>query len=200
MAADASRGDAAAGGPPVFALPGVPLKTEQMGELPAPQAEEMNAADPAVPPVEAAPAETAPTAAAPAPGKDLDFHLAAANKYSAKKKYRSAAAEYGAALGFLTAGDARAVRLLERQGAMLLRAGDGAGAQGHFLAAIGKAKELNVSGKDLAAAHLGLGYCLEKVNNIPDAIINYEKALQLSSGKTIKARIAKTISDLKKAP
>lgn len=202
VAADAPREEAAAGGPPPFALPGVPLKNEQMDELPAPLEQRINTEAPAAsaPAAEAAAAGATVGFVAPDAGKDLDFHLAAARKYSAKRKYRSSAAEYGAALGFLPAGDVRAVRLLERRGAMTLRAGDVAGARVHFIAAIDKAKELNVSGKDLAAAHLGLGYCLEKANNIPDAMINYEKALGLSRGRAVKARIARTIRDLKKSP
>ena len=103
-------------------------------------------------------------------------------------------------MGFLPAGDARAVRLLERQGAMLLRAGDAPRASEHFLSAIKKAGELKISGKDLADSYLGLGYCMEKAKRIPDAINSYEKALEFSGSKKTKARIAKTISDLKNLP
>lgn len=202
-----SRGDDSS---QVFSLPGVPMKymppqgwakpkpkTETAAETPAP------AAAPAAPPEEkpAAPAAPQPEAAAAKPegdkAGDLEFHLSAARKYAARKHYRSAAAEYAAAAPFLPAGDARAVHLLERQGAMLLRSGDEAKAAGLFSAAIGKAKELKAAGGDLANAHLGLGYCLEKKNDVPAALANYEKALQLSSSRTIKARIAKTIDDLK---
>ena len=208
-AIDNPRGGDAIGSPPVFALPGVPLKNELLAEelpaLPETPAGETKAEAPAAPPDElapaaAVPAETKPAVAAPAAGKDLDFHIAAGGKYAAKKKYRSAAAEYGAALLYLPAKDPRAVYLLEREGAMMLKAGDAARAQGYFQASIESARELNVSGKDLANSHLGLGYCLEKAGKVPDAIANYQKAMELSSNKTIKARLAKTISDLKKTP
>ena len=187
--------------PPAFALPGVPMKSD----LPIAGVEEKTSETPAAPAPEAAPAEVKPEEAKPAAAAadtsgELDFHLAAAGKYAARKKYRSAAAEYGAALGFLPAGDARAVRLLERQGAMLLRAGDAPRAGEHFLSAIKKAEELKTSGKELADSYLGLGYCMEKAKRIPDAINSYEKALEFSGSKKIKARIAKTISDLKSLP
>lgn len=193
-----ARVESAGATPPAFALPGVPMKAD----LPIAGVEEKTSEAPAAPPAEAAPAEAKPEEAKPAAvtadtSGELDFHLAAAGKYAAKKRYRSAAAEYGAALGFLPAGDARAVRLLERRGAMLLRAGDGPGASEHFLSAIKKAEELKTSGKELADSYLGLGYCLEKEKKVRDAINSYEKALELSRGKTVKARIAKTISDLK---
>lgn len=196
-----ARVESAGAAPPAFALPGVPMKSD----LPIAGVEEKTSETPAAPPAEAAPAEVKPEQARPAEAAvdtsgELDFHMAAAARYAAKKRYRSAAAEYGAALGFLPGGDARAVRLLERQGAMLLRAGDGKKAQEYFLSAIGKAKEFNASGKDLADSHLGLGYCLEKEKKVQDAISSYEKALELSRGKTVKARIAKTISDLKNLP
>ena len=189
------RGEAAGGKTPAFALPGVPLKSETGAAL----AEEKKP-EAAAEPAEANPAEAKPAEAAPAASGDLEFHLAAARKYSTAKKYRSAAAEYGAALKFLPAGDAQAVHLLERQGAMLLRVGDAPKAKEHFLSAISKAKELNASGEDLASSHLGLGYCLEKDNKIQEAIDSYEKARVLSGSKKVKARITKTISDLKKAP
>ena len=200
-AAKNTRVESAGSTPPAFALPGVPMKTD----LPIAGVEEKTSEAPAAPAAEAVPAEVKPEEAKPAAvvadtSAELDFHLGAAGKYAAKKRYHSAAAEYGAALGFLPAGDARAVRLLERQGAMLLRAGNGKKAQEYFLSAIGKAKELNTSGKDLADSHLGLGYCLEKEKKVRDAISSYEKALELSRGKTVKARIAKTISDLKNRP
>lgn len=189
-----------------FSLPGVPMKymppqgwakPKPKEEAPAP------AAAPAAPPAEQpAPAPESPApAAAPAQetGGDLEFHLGAARKYAFKKQYRSAAAEYGAAVPFLPAGDARAVQLLERQGAMLLRAGDTAKAGPLFSSAISKAEELKTAGADLANAHLGLGYCLEKKGDIPGAIKSYEKARALSTSRTIKARLAKTIGDLKAA-
>ena len=180
---------AAAKTSPAFALPGVPMANDQ----PAEPAGEKKTETTAAPSAEARPAEAAAVS-----GKDLEFHLDAAAKHSTKKRFRSAAAEYGAAIPFLPAGDARAVRLLERQGAMQLRAGSMAKAREHFLAAIEKAKELNSSGIDLADSYLGLGYCQEKEAKIQDAISSYEKALELSASKNVKARIANTISDLKK--
>ena len=188
------------GTPPAFALPGVPLKSDLEAEIAAKAQPEAAVTPPAEASPAATPAETAPAVAAPATGNDLEFHLGAAKRYAARRQYRSAAAEYGAALPFLPAGDARAVYLLERQGAMVLRTGSEAKAGEHFLAAIAKAKELNASGNDLANSHLGLGYCLEKAKDIPGAIANYEKALELSGSAKVKARIAETISDLKKLP
>ncbi|MBI4350315.1 MAG: hypothetical protein HY550_02645 [Elusimicrobia bacterium] len=203
---------AVAGARPAFALPGVPLRedaqpaaAEKEPEAPASSAAAAapEQAAPAEPVAEARPAEDKPAEAAPpapaAASGDLDFHLAAAGKYSVKKKYRSAAAEYGAALGFIPAGDARAVHALERQGAMLLRAGDEPGAKEYFLSAISRAGELGTSGKDLSNAYLGLGYCLEKAHKVKDAIGSYEKARRLASGKKARARISRTINDLKKA-
>lgn len=196
-----ARVESGGGTPPAFALPGVPLKSDLEAEIAAKAQPEAGATLPAEAKPETAPAaQNAPAAAAPAAGKDLEFHLGAAKRYAARRQYRSAAAEYGAALAFLPAGDASAVYLLERQGAMVLRTGSEAKAREHFLAAIAKAKELNAAGNDLANSHLGLGYCLEKAKDIPGAIANYEKALELSGSAKVKARIAETISDLKKLP
>lgn len=191
-----------------FSLPGVPMKymppqgwakPKPKEEAPAPAPVAMPARQPAPAPESPAPAPSAAPAAAPEAGGDLEFHISAARKYAFRKQYRSAAAEYGAAVPFLPAGDARAVQLLERQGAMLLRAGDTAKAGPLFSSAISKAEELKTAGADLANAHLGLGYCLEKKGDIPGAIKSYEKARALSTSRTIKARLAKTIGDLKAA-
>lgn len=193
-----------------FSLPGVPLKfmppparakTAPAAAAPAPAEKPAPAAAKPAPDEEAAPAPAAAPAApaAEAANGDLDYHLAAAKKYSLKKKYRSAAAEYAAAAPFLPAGDPRAVQLLERQGAMLLRAGSEPKAKEAFQAAIKKAAELKASGEDLANAHLGLGYCFEKAKNTPEALKNYEKAAELTKSKRNKAKIAQTIADLKSA-
>lgn len=209
--------------PPAFALPGVPLRSdlaaapaaERKPEAPAPsRPAEYKPAETAAAPAAAksaavksaaAPAEVKPAsvpakpAAAPA-AEDFEFHFNSAKRYAGKKQYRSAAAEYAAAGGYLPAGDARAVHLLERQGAMLLRAGDEPKAQERFRGAIETAALIGHAGNDLANAHLGLAYCLEKAGKVPDALQNYERALALSSNKTIKARIAETIGGLKKNP
>lgn len=183
-----------------FSLPGVPLKfmppAARAKAAPAPAAEKT----PEEAPKPAPEPEPAPAAAAPAvsaPNGDLEYHISAAKKYAAKKQYKSAAAEYGAAVPFVPAGDALAVQLLERQGAMLLRAGAEPKAQTAFLAAIDKAKALKAGGNDLANAHLGLGYCLEKAKNIPEALKNYEKAKDLTTSPKLKTRISQTIADLK---
>ncbi len=184
-----------------FSLPGVPLKfmpppsrekAALAAEAPAPAPE---AAKPA------APATAAATAQAPTKSEEeLQFHLGAAKRYAFKKQYKSAAAEYGAARSFLPPGDTRGVNLAERQGTMLMRAESYAPAAELFRGAIQKAKELSTAGTDLANAHIGLGYCLEKQGNVPEALANYEKARELSPGKAAKARLAKAISDLKAAP
>jgi len=201
---DNSREESSIAKPPAYALPGVPLKNDIPSALPAevkPAAPKPAEPEPTAPkPAEPEPAGVKPAGTADDTGKDLAFHLAAAGKYAARKSYRSAAAEYGAAIPFLPVGDARAVHLLERQGAMMLRAGDEPKARERFLASIRKAEELKTSGNDLAAAYLGLGYCQEKEKKAPDAITSYEKAMELSGSKVIKARIAKTINDLKKTP
>jgi len=189
---------------PAFALPGVPMRNNLPAEKPRKRKKKTTEAAPGETiPREAAPdaepaGEPKPAAAAPVSNGDLEFHLSAAAKYAAGRKYNSAAAEYGAAAGFLPAFDIRAVHLLERQGAMLLRAGNMAKAQGYFSSAIEKAKELKSSGNDLAMAHLGLGYCLERENKISEAIANYEKVLDFTTSKTIKARVGETIDTLKK--
>jgi len=196
---DNPREGSGARAPLAFALPGVPLRSEvEEGSPAAPEGSKETDAQAALP----APAEPAPAApAAVFSQKDLDFHIAAADKYSARRKYRSAAAEYGAAQLYLPAGDVRSVHLLERQGAMMLRAGDMPRASGYFQAAIGKAKVLNMpGGNDLANAHLGFGYCLEKGNNIPEALVNYRKALEFTSSRKIKARVANTIKELEAKP
>lgn len=183
-----------------MSLPGVPMKymppQARKKALPPQKAlpEETAAA-----PAEPKPAEAQPVQNSPKAEEELQFHLGAAKKYYSKKYYKSAAAEYGAALSFVPAGDPRAVHILERQGAMLLRAGKYPEAGELFRGAISKAKEINTSGKDLANSHLGLAYCLEQQAKIPEAIENYEKAEKLSTSKTVKARIAKTISGLKAA-
>lgn len=194
---------------PPQALPGFPLGSVRP-HVPA----KARAAAPAGAPVAApaAPADDLPAAtassgvgaaelkqpAAAADPGDLTFHIAAADNYSARKKYRSAGAEYGAALRYLPDGDARAVHLLERQGAMLLKAGAAPKAKEYFLSAIKKAEELHAEGNDLADAQLGLGYCFEKENKLPEAISSYKKAMELTSSKAVKAKLSKTISDLKK--
>lgn len=190
-----------------FSLPGVPLKfmpppVRAKAAAPAPAAEPAPAAK--IPPAEAKPAPAekpapAAAAAADAANGDLEYHLSSARKYTAKKKYKSAAAEYAAAVPFLPPGDPRAVLFLERQGSMLLRAGSEPKAKEAFLAAIGKAADLKVAGNDLANAHLGLGYCYEKAKNKAEALKNYEKAKELTDSKKTKAKISKTIADLKAA-
>ena len=212
---DYPRGRNGSGTPPAFALPGVPLRNdlaaaapERKPEAPPSPAEykpaETAAAPAVTPAAKPAPVPAKTPAPAPAPAaktaEDFEFHFSAAKRYAGKKQYRSAAAEYAAAGGYLPAGDARAVHLLERQGAMLLRAGDEPKAQERFRGAIETAKLIGHSGNDLANAHLGLAYCLEKAGKVPDALQNYERALALSSNKTIKARIAETIGGLKKKP
>jgi tetratricopeptide (TPR) repeat protein len=186
-----------------FSLPGVPLEfmPPPIREKAAPAAE---APAPAPAPETAKPAPTA-TAAAPAQAlskqeEELQFHLGAARRYASKKQYKSAAAEYGAAKNFLPPGDKRGVNLAERQGTMLMRAESYAAAAEVLRGAIAKAKELNTAGTDLANAHIGLGYCLEKQGNVPDALANYEKASAISPSKAVKARLAKAIADLKAAP
>ncbi len=196
-----------------YVLPGVPMKSELPPALAELNKTEMPAAEPAETKAEvpaeasiqikapqAEPVEAKPAAAAPASDGDLEFHLAAAGKYFSRKQYKSAAAEYRAAMPFLPAGDARAVYLLERQGAMQLKAGKDLKAQEQFLAAIGKAKELNTAGEDMANAYLGLGYLQEKARKIPAALASYEKSLELTGSKTLKARLLATINGLKKTP
>lgn len=211
--AGGSAGNTAARKPPTFALPGVPLRedlpqaAEPAAEEPAPAPAPAAEAKPEEPAPAAAPAETAaapaeakPPAAGSESEKELAFHLRSARRYAAAKRYRSAAAEYGASLGFIPEGDARSVHALERQGAMVLKAGDTAKAMEHFQAAIARANGMKASGRDVANAYLGLGYCQEQAKKIPDALASYEKAMQFSTSPKIKSRIAKTISDLKKAP
>jgi tetratricopeptide (TPR) repeat protein len=212
---------------PVFALPGVPMKSEMEADETAKKSEpaaEAPAADPSAAPAALHSAKPlgalpgVPPPAAPAPAKplepavaapaapaadsgDLTFHLNAAKKYAAKRRYRSAAAEYEAAVPFLPAGDARAVRLLERQGAMMLKLNKKDKAQGYFEAAVAKAKDLNAPAADgLGEAYLGLGYCQEKAGKAQDAVASYEKAMELSDSKTVKARLADSIAALKKKP
>ncbi|MDD2804157.1 MAG: hypothetical protein PHV33_01270 [Elusimicrobiales bacterium] len=184
-----------------FSLPGVPLKFMPPAARPKPAApapaEEPPQAEAPKPAPETEPAPAAAAPAGSADNGDLDYHVAAAKKYASKKQYKSAAAEYGAAVPFVPAGDARAVQFLERQGAMLLRAGAEPKAKEAFLAAIDKAKALKAGANDLANAHLGLGYCLEKAKNIPEALKNYEKARDLTTSPKLKTRIAQTITDLK---
>ncbi len=212
--------------PPSFALPGVPLRNykEEPAAKPAAapsgsgtvevepadknSAPSSASAEPVyilAPAGKAAPSAAPSASSAPAAGaepaadpRDLKFHLAAARRYYARKKYLSAAAEFKAALRFLPAGDARAVYLLERQGAMLLRAGRLEKAQEDFKAAIAKAGDVGSSGEDLANAYLGLGYCQERTGNIAEAVANYQKAMAFTSRKMIKARLADTIRELKK--
>lgn len=205
--------------PKDFILPGVPMKSElpsalaELNKVQVTDAEPAEEKKPEAPeeapaqirtaaaiPAGVQPAEPKPAEAVPASNGDLEFHLAAAGKYFSRKQYKSAAAEYGAALPFLPAGDVRAVRLYERQGAMLLKAGRAPKAQEQFETAIAKANELGASGDDLANAYLGLGYCQEKAKKTPEAIASYEKAMELTGSKTVKARLTDTINDLKKNP
>lgn len=203
--------------PPTFALPGVPLRDD----LPSEEKPEVQAEETPAPAAEAAPAPAAPTpapapavqadpvpAAKPAPAvkpagaldpeKEIAYHLKAARRYSGAKRYRSAAAEYGAAAGFMAAGDDRLVHTGERQGAMLLRAGDMAKAQPYFQSAAAKAAELNSSGRDAVNAYLGLAYCQEKAGKTAEAVASYEKALVLTDNPQVKAKVAKTLDGLKK--
>jgi tetratricopeptide (TPR) repeat protein len=179
-----------------MSLPGVPLKymPPKAREKALPPQKALPEETPAPAPVEALPVQNTPKAE-----EELQFHLGAAKRYYSKKYYKSAAAEYGAALSFTPSGDTRTIYFMERQGAMLLRAGSYPEAGELFRGAIQKAKELNNSGKDLANSHLGLGYCLEQQGKIPEAIENYETAEKLSTSKANKARLAKTIKGLKAA-
>lgn len=184
-----------------FSLPGVPLKfmpppARAKAPAPAEAPAEAKSAPAAAP--EEAPAAPAAAPADSAVNGDLEYHLSSAKKYAFKKKFKSAAAEYAAAVPFLPAGDPRAVQLLERQGLMLLKAGGSEPkAKEAFQSAIAKAKELKTSGNDLANAHVGLAYCLEKANNVPEALKNYEIAKKLTTDRKVKARVTKTIADLK---
>ncbi len=196
----------------VYSLPGIPMKymppsvkaktaPKPAEAEPAETPEKTTAAQPAPPDKTpaAAPRATGPGAPPSGDSGDLLFHMNAAKRYAAGKKYLSAAAEFGAALPFLPPGDSRAVYLLERKGAMLLRAGKEQKAGEAFSQAIDKAAELKTAGNDLANSYLGLAYCLEKKGDIPSAIDNYEKALRLSRSRTVKARITKTLDELKSA-
>lgn len=193
-----SGGDEAGFTTPQYALPGSPL-----GADPSPARAEVKAAEtPAAPSAAGksaeAPAKPKPVAAEDERAKQLDFHLSAAEKYSAKRQYRSASAEYGAALDYLAALDARALDLLEQQGSMLLKAGDIAKAGESFQAAIKKGKELKASGRDLSESYRKLGYCMERENKTQEAISNYEEALEFTASKTMKDNISQAIATLKK--
>ena len=193
-----SGGDEAGFTTPQYALPGVPL-----GEDPSPARAAVQKAEPPAAPSAAGksaevPAKPEPVTAAEERAKYLDFHLSAAVKYYDKRQYRSAAAEYGAALDYLAALDARAVDLLEHQGSMLLKAGDIAKAGKSFQAAIEKGKELKASGRDLSESYRKLGYCMERENKAQEAISNYEEALEFTTSKTMKDNIAQAIATLKK--
>lgn len=186
------RNTSSIGAPLSFALPGVPLQSEMPGYAGAEPVPPPKQAGAKRPPSKYAPAEVPGTKA------DYEFHLSEARRYASKKKHLSAAAEYKAALGLLLADDPLTVHALERQGAMMLRANSTAKARKHFIAAIAKAKDLNLRNNDLAKAHLGLGFCQEKSKQIPEAIASYEKVLKFSTSSFIKRRVEKTISDLKK--
>ncbi|HNW42887.1 MAG TPA: PorV/PorQ family protein [Elusimicrobiales bacterium] len=154
------------------------------------------------PPVKAdipAPApDPEPTATEPATATNAA--LEAADRYYSQKDYSNAAAQYAAASKMLPEDDTLRIRVFERQGQISLKGKNIPKARGFYLAAIQTAKILAVTDVNVVNSYLGLAYCFDKSANIPAAIKNYEKALELSTNEKTKAGIRKTLQRLKSNP
>lgn len=126
-------------------------------------------------------------------------YLAAAGEALAKKDYSGAEGEYTRALASLPGNDKRRVFLYERRGWVALKLKDLPKARDFYLAAVTAAKQMELYDKDTINAYCGLAYCFEKLENIPLAIKNYERALDLTANAGVKREIEKTIRRLQAA-
>lgn len=135
---------------------------------------------------------------APAARKKASYedHLASADRYISQKDYPEAGEEYAAALAALPERDARRVFLFERRAWLALKENNVEGARDLYLAAITAAKQLDIYDANTVNAYCGLAYCFEKLENIPLAIKNYEKAMDITASAGVRSAIEKTLRRL----
>lgn len=131
---------------------------------------------------------------------EYQTYLDNADNYIAQRDYTNARQEYAKALINISVDDNRRVYLYERQGYMAVKEKNVARAKNYYLAAIGAAKMQTVYDKHAVNAYSGLAYCFEKTGNIPLAVKNYEKALELTADDNVARRIEKTLERLRAAP
>jgi tetratricopeptide (TPR) repeat protein len=128
---------------------------------------------------------------------DYQTCLSEARSHISRQDYKSAAQEYTKALGNLEADDNRRVYLYERLGYVAVKAKNYARAKNYYLAAVGAAKMHGVYDKHAVNAYSGLAYCFETTGNIPLAIKNYEKALELTADYAVAGRIEANLKHLR---
>ena len=123
--------------------------------------------------------------------------LASADRYVSQKDYPEAAEEYSAALASLKESDARRIFLFERRAWLALKENNVEGARDLYLAAISAAKQLGVYDANTVNAYCGLAYCFEKLENIPLAVRNYERAMDITASAGVRSAIEKTLRRLR---
>jgi len=123
--------------------------------------------------------------------------LASADRYVSQKDYPEAAEEYAAALASLQENDARRIFLFERRAWLALKENNVEEARDLYLAAISAAKQLGVYDANTVNAYCGLAYCFEKLENIPLAVRNYERAMDITASAGVRSAIEKTLRRLK---
>jgi|GEM_PF-510338 len=154
--------------------------------------QEAQALEPVSPPL--APTEAA--ADVPEWEKAYQAFTASADSYVEDKDYLSAAKEYASALKTLPENDSRRIFIFEREGQTALKLKNIQKAKDYYLASIKISNKLNFPETIVINSYLGLAYCFEQSGNITPAIRNYEKALELSSNTTTKARIWRILDKL----
>lgn len=130
---------------------------------------------------------------------EYETRAALGDGYFSRKEYKSALAEYGAALSALAPDDGRRVYGLERQAAACLKLNDLNKAREFYLAAIMTAKKMNLGGKDLVNSYLGLAYCFGRSGKTGLAAKNYRKALSLSESEAVRNKIRTILEKLESA-
>ncbi len=125
-----------------------------------------------------------------------ETYIEYAEDYITAKDYAKAVGEYTNALKALEPKDPRAVFVLERKGMCFTRLKNYARAKGSCASSIKTAKALGLNNTVVVNAYSGLAYALEKGGNVPSAVKNYEKALELSKNPATKAKIRKILQRL----
>jgi hypothetical protein len=136
---------------------------------------------------------------APAARKKSSYedHLAAADRYISQKDYPEAGEEYSLALAALPETDARRIFLFERRAWLALKEKSVEEARDLYLAAITAAKQLGIYDANTVNAYCGLAYCFERLENLPLAIKNYERAMDITASAGVRSAIEKTLRRLK---
>lgn len=134
---------------------------------------------------------------APARRSSYEDRLAAAAGYVSSGEYGPAGQEYARAAAGLPENDGRRVFLYERRGWLAQKTGDYRKARDLYMAAVAAARKAAVYDSATVNAYAGLAYCFEKLDNIPLAIRNYERALDLTDSQGVRNRIEKALRRLR---